>query len=174
MLLELSKIVKDDGGSLQFRFQESLEMLADCLGTLSFDGPVVLEGELRNFNGLLMLKAKAEVNVRNSCSRCGAPVAELLAVEIVEDIVEQKSDSGNPEDEERYVWSGNSLSLDKIVGEALLLQAPVYGLCSEDCKGVCQHCGTNLNTGTCACGDRKPVDIRMAALEGFFDGSERD
>lgn len=174
MLLDITRIVKNDGSQLQFRFQEPLIMLSEGLGTLQFDGPVDVEGDLRNFNGMLMLKAKARVQVSNSCSRCGAPLTEPLEIEIVEDIVEQKSESGSPEDEERYVWSGHSIDLDSIVGEALLLQAPVYGLCREDCKGVCQHCGTNLNTGTCTCGNRKPVDIRLAALEGFFDKPDQE
>lgn len=31
------------------------------------------------------------------------------------------------------------------------LTIPLKKLCSEDCKGLCYRCGTNLNTGSCNC-----------------------
>ncbi len=40
-------------------------------------------------------------------------------------------------------------------------------LCSEDCKGLCERCGRNLNDGPCGCG--KQLDPRMAVLSQLLD-----
>jgi uncharacterized protein len=36
-------------------------------------------------------------------------------------------------------------------------------LCREDCKGLCQSCGADLNAGLCSC-EQGEVDPRWAAL----------
>ncbi len=40
--------------------------------------------------------------------------------------------------------------------ENLLLHIPGFPVCSEECKGLCTQCGTDLNKGSCSCtaGDR--------------------
>ena len=35
--------------------------------------------------------------------------------------------------------------------ELLILDHPITFLCSENCKGLCSQCGTNLNTASCKC-----------------------
>lgn len=37
------------------------------------------------------------------------------------------------------------------VREELVLVARQYPLCREDCAGLCQHCGADLNHGPCGC-----------------------
>jgi uncharacterized protein len=39
-------------------------------------------------------------------------------------------------------------------------------LCSEACKGLCAQCGTNLNTGACACAPAWE-DPRLAPLKAL-------
>ena len=40
-------------------------------------------------------------------------------------------------------------------------------LCSEDCKGICNVCGQNLNEGTCDCEDTG-LDPRMSVIRDVF------
>jgi len=35
--------------------------------------------------------------------------------------------------------------------EAIILVLPGYPVCREDCKGLCAHCGANLNREPCTC-----------------------
>jgi uncharacterized protein len=35
--------------------------------------------------------------------------------------------------------------------EQFYLALPMKPLCAEGCKGLCPHCGTNLNEATCTC-----------------------
>jgi uncharacterized protein len=56
--------------------------------------------------------------------------------------------------------------------EQFYLAIPMRPLCREDCKGLCPHCGTNWNTGTCAC-DVRWQDPRLAGLQSLLDHAGR-
>lgn len=64
-------------------------------------------------------------------------------------------------DEDEAVMSGQDLDitylsadyidLSDVISEQLQLQVPFQPLCKDICKGMCSHCGTDLNLGRCAC-----------------------
>ena len=49
----------------------------------------------------------------------------------------------------------------------ILIGWPTKVLCSEDCKGICNVCGQNLNMGTCNCEDTA-LDPRMSVVRDLF------
>jgi uncharacterized protein len=65
------------------------------------------------------------------------------------------------EDDDELISSGKDLDitylsheyidLGEVLTEQLQFQVPFQPLCKEDCKGICPHCGTDLNIGRCAC-----------------------
>ena len=63
------------------------------------------------------------------------------------------------------------LELDQLVGNELTLNLPMAVLCSDDCKGICDRCGTNLNHETCDC-DNRPLDPRMSVIQDIFKQSK--
>jgi uncharacterized protein len=71
------------------------------------------------------------------------------------------------EAEEDNVYSlpprARELDLSVAVREHVILGTPEYVLCREDCRGLCPHCGTDLNRETCDC-TVDPVDDRWSAL----------
>jgi len=50
--------------------------------------------------------------------------------------------------------------------EEVLLHAPCFARCNEDCKGICVRCGADLNTGSCGCGGQGGPE-NWAALDGL-------
>jgi uncharacterized protein len=48
------------------------------------------------------------------------------------------------------------IDLSDDVRQTVLLAVPLKLLCREDCRGLCPHCGRNLNTGLCDCVDHLP------------------
>lgn len=60
-------------------------------------------------------------------------------------------EGSNIDEQEEYYYEGNSLSLDEMIREQVLLAVPMRPLCSEDCKGLCAVCGADLNKGACGC-----------------------
>ena len=47
--------------------------------------------------------------------------------------------------------------------EQFYLALPMKPLCRDACKGLCPHCGTNLNASSCDCAPAWQ-DPRLAAL----------
>jgi uncharacterized protein len=43
------------------------------------------------------------------------------------------------------------IDLTPDIREDILLELPAYPVCTPDCKGLCPHCGKNLNGGACGC-----------------------
>lgn len=64
------------------------------------------------------------------------------------------------------------IDLKEILTEQLQLQVPFQPLCRENCKGMCQHCGADLNQGRCACA-AIVKDSPFAALVGVGKPKDR-
>ena len=61
----------------------------------------------------------------------------------------------------------NQVSLDGKIYENLMAGIPIRIVCKDDCKGLCSHCGANLNLEQCACTEN--VDSRWEALQELKD-----
>lgn len=68
------------------------------------------------------------------------------------------------EDLEFFYYEGETFDLGTMIGEQIFLALPIQPLCKAGCKGLCQHCGKNLNEGPCACKEEH-VDHRWDALK---------
>ncbi len=103
------------------------------------------------------------------CARCIEPVSVSLASDF--DLIFRPvgADAGPQErsisagDTEIGYYQGDSLLLEDVLREQVLLSLPVRTLCKPDCKGLCPHCGQNRNTQACSC-DEGQTDPRWDAL----------
>jgi uncharacterized protein len=59
-------------------------------------------------------------------------------------------------------YSGEEINLKPLIREQILLALPTRPLCEENCRGLCGHCGANLNFEACACST--PADDPRAAI----------
>ena len=99
------------------------------------------------------------------CDRCADDIERHYSFDISKTVVPFLE---NEEDDEGYVITENNiLDIDDLVYQEIQLFLPHKMLCSDDCKGLCQVCGKNLNYGECDC--KKAVDPRMAALLQLLD-----
>jgi uncharacterized protein len=48
-------------------------------------------------------------------------------------------------------YQGDGILLEDVLREQVLLALPLKVTCREDCKGLCVHCGKNLNEEQCSC-----------------------
>ncbi|PIU56723.1 MAG: hypothetical protein COS89_05685, partial [Deltaproteobacteria bacterium CG07_land_8_20_14_0_80_38_7] len=62
-------------------------------------------------------------------------------------------------------YEGDHIDLSEIVKEQLVLERPIKKICKEDCAGICQKCGCNLNKEKCSC-KQEQYDPRWDALKG--------
>jgi uncharacterized protein len=106
------------------------------------------------------------------CARCVEPVTIPLASDF--DLIFRPvgADAGAPErsitapETEIGYYQKDSLLLEDVLREQVLLSLPVRTLCKPDCKGLCPRCGQNRNSQACSC-EEGPGDPRWEALAGL-------
>jgi uncharacterized protein len=127
----------------------------------------------------IRLKGKLETSLEAACARCLEPV--LLKVSPTFDLLYRPlgTDSGHEElsvtDAEAEIgyYKDQGLLLEDALREQVLLAMPLKLVCREDCKGLCAHCGKNLNNeGQCSCVDLVQ-DPRWSALKEIRDKLEQ-
>ncbi|HUU68761.1 MAG TPA: DUF177 domain-containing protein [Planctomycetota bacterium] len=52
-----------------------------------------------------------------------------------------------------YLYHESTIDLADYICEAIRTELPRKPLCKPDCRGLCSHCGKNLNEGPCTCRD---------------------
>ena len=57
----------------------------------------------------------------------------------------------------------HTLDITEAVRQYTLMAVPMKALCNDDCAGLCQNCGKNLNQGKCDC-PAKEIDPRWSLL----------
>ena len=70
-------------------------------------------------------------------------------------------------DEVSYIQDSH-IDVEELVQNEIFVNLPMKVLCSEDCKGICNRCGTNLNQMTCDC-DTTELDPRMSKVLDIFN-----
>lgn len=63
-------------------------------------------------------------------------------------------------------YTGDVIDLKNAIQEQVIMGLPQHPLCSDECKGLCQSCGANLNTEPCTC-DRVVGHPAFAVLKGL-------
>jgi uncharacterized protein len=56
-----------------------------------------------------------------------------------------------PGDLRQSFYEGTQIDLAPLMYEQIMLALPTRPLCGEECLGLCPQCGSNRNTGQCAC-----------------------
>jgi len=118
----------------------------------------------------IRLKGTLETSLEVACARCLDPV--VLPVKRSFDLLYRPlgADAGHEElsvtDAEAEIgyYQGDGLLLEDTLREQVLLAVPLKTVCREDCRGLCPHCGKNLNEGACSCA-KEVEDPRWAALK---------
>jgi uncharacterized protein len=106
------------------------------------------------------------------CARCIEPVEIPLSAEYdlifrpAEADAEATERSITAQETEIGYYLKDSLSLEDVLREQVLLSLPVRTLCKPDCKGLCPRCGADRNSQPCNC-DAGPSDPRWEALAGL-------
>jgi uncharacterized protein len=72
---------------------------------------------------------------------------------------------------ELAVGEDGYIDLGPLLRDLSLLELPVRSFCRPDCRGLCPHCGQNLNEALCEC-EHGEVDERLAVLRNLLDSEE--
>jgi uncharacterized protein len=109
------------------------------------------------------------------CGRCleGFPLPvdgpfELRYVPQSQDATAEAEREITEDDLTTAFYADGMLDLIDLMREQFLLALPMKPLCALSCRGLCSHCGANLNRAECGC---QPVweDPRLAPLKDLLN-----
>jgi uncharacterized protein len=105
----------------------------------------------------ILIRGHLEGRLALACSRCLEPFDAQVASEF--DLLLVPAPQSEAPDKEELsaqeldldVYSGETVDLEALVREQIILLVPLKPLCQEGCRGLCPTCGANLNRETCSC-----------------------
>ncbi len=110
----------------------------------------------------ILVRGHLEGRLGLACGRClepfDAPLTADFDLLLVPAPGAAAPGASAPEEEELSTaeldldfYAGETVDLEAIIREQIILMVPLKPLCQEDCRGLCPLCGANLNRETCSC-----------------------
>ena len=163
MRLNLTKLFSEDGKILPFDYAMDLSSV-ELNGVHPFVSPVRVKGSVCSRDGFPVLDAEVSFDFSIPCDRCAERIDRRYHYSFSHILVKSPQDTN----EDGYIEVKNdTLDLDELLREDILLELPTKFLCREDCRGLCPACGKNLNEGPCGCGASEG-DPRMQILRNLL------
>lgn len=169
MLIDLTRIANSEEKIIQTEVPYEPESFSSGLGTFPIISKTPVFLTIKNKgNQELQITGKMSFQAVIPCSRCLTDVTTEIDLDFERnaDMKLSASDKIEELDEQNFI-DGYNLDVDKLVYGEILMNWPVKVLCKEDCKGLCNTCGANLNLQTCGC-DSTDLDPRMARIRDIF------
>ena len=132
--------------------------------------------ELRNFHGLvtvsrtpqgLLTQGEFQGQLDLECSRCLQSYEHTLEWEMAELYA---FNSRSTTETDLILPDHGTIDIQEFIIEDAQLEIPINPICKEDCQGLCQECGTNLNLGDCGHEDIPPEEISADEENSPFAG----
>ena len=117
----------------------------------------------------ILVKCRLTTDARLTCSRCLTDFQQALSFKFEEEYLPTVDvNTGAPLDisEEAGAFTIDEhhiLDITEAIRQYAQLVITMKPLCSQECAGLCQKCGKNLNEGPCACPTGE-IDPRWAKL----------
>ena len=118
------------------------------------------------------LYGRIEARAKCTCARCLEPFPLTLASQFQislkpkPDFAPAEEVELSREDLETDFYEGEEIDLSPHIQDQVLLTLPPKVVCREDCRGLCQGCGRNLNREECRCPERA-LDPRLEVLKNY-------
>ena len=158
MYLDLREIIGVPGGRVSFDYEPDMSD-ATYGSVVRVEQPSRAAGNVVNTAGVLTFSANVDAKCVCVCARCLKEFDNPVHKRITALLTEAGEDGGNPDG---YFLQGDKVDADEIIVTEFVLDMDERLFCREDCAGLCQSCGSDLNSGPCSC--TKQIDPRLAIL----------
>ncbi len=149
MIIDIGRLA---GDGEQFVGTEPPAILEPLPEGVTASEPVCYDLHVERFGNDLLVRGVLSVAAQATCSRCACAFPQLVQENAFERVMELDA-------------AAEYVDLTPEIRESIILGFPSYPVCRADCKGLCAHCGADLNAGPCAC--RPPPELRWGALDGL-------
>ena len=163
MLLDLREIIGVPGGKVSFDYEPDLSDAA--FGSiLRIRQPSRAAGNVSNSAGVLTFSANVDATCMCVCARCLGEFEYPVHKRISAYLTEESEDGSNPDG---YFLQGDKIDADEIIVTEFILDTDERLQCKEDCAGLCEICGSDLNDGQCKC--EAKIDPRLVVLGSLLN-----
>jgi uncharacterized protein len=169
MLIDLHALLSAEGKVKQLETDLELQVFTTKKSSFTIIDKKPLEFVFTNLGGgKVQIDCHIDVTLLIPCDRCLEDVKTQINIQTSREVNLSETDVEEKDflDEADFI-EGTEFDVEKFAYGEILVNLPMKVLCSENCKGICNRCGTNLNHESCGC-DTTELDPRMAkALEVF-------
>jgi uncharacterized protein len=167
--MNLTDVLSCEEKVLKRTISTGLTVFDSTLGSFPLTENEPLELTITNIGSdKLRIEGSVKLTAKIPCDRCLTEVDTPMELVFDKEVDMKQTAEGRIEDlDETDFVIGYNLDVDKLIYSEILVNWPMKTLCSEDCKGICRKCGTNLNHGACSC-DTVELDPRMAVIAEIF------
>ena len=160
---------KDTLNVIDFEYEIEEAVKGEFLGLLSADkiNFVKIEGAVAQEHGFPVINYKICADFTADCARCSKETQQNIVFAGKKYLADKSEDKEDNDDYYRLENAG-IVDLREYLKEFLALEVPLRYLCDEDCLGLCEKCGGDLNLGDCGCA-KKEINPAFKVLENFFD-----
>ena len=122
---------------------------------------------LESLHDGILVTGEADTVAQGECVRCLIDITQPVEVEF------QELFAYSPDEAFDYEVHDDSVDLEPVVRDAVVLSLPFQPVCQDDCPGLCPQCGVRLldNPGH---EHEAPTDPRWSALAGFEAASDTE
>ena len=158
LVLDVRALLRHPGSSREVHASVGLADLDTELAHVP--GPVQVDAEVDSLVEGLLATGTVSGTVRLVCARCLKPIDQPFSARVRELFLAEAT-----EDDDEYPVVDETIDLEPMVRDVVILGMPFSPLCRSDCGGLCSRCGGDRNLGECSCGPE--VDDRWAALSAL-------
>ena len=149
--VDLRELAQGRGGAVETRGELKQDDPALEGTDITLQEPVAVNGRLQSIGeDRFYWQGTATTVIQGECRRCLTPVATPLQLEIGA-LFTQDQDAEDDPDAYPVAPDATEIDVTPVLREELMLAAPRYVVCRDDCKGICPQCGKDLNAGPCDC-----------------------
>ncbi len=165
MLLDVSKILRNQGDVLSFDEKISLDNKEFKAQRIEFKEPACAKGTVKNVGGVLVLEMEVSGTFTSVCDRCLKEITGNIQFSEEQSYVKSESEEKG---EDALVLTDKKIDLYDLTVKGVFANLPSKNLCSDDCKGICHKCGADLNLEECKCKDEDDWNPQFEILKGLF------
>ena len=138
------------------------EALDNGFTAIAKGAEIDIDGRVESVHEGVLVTANVQSEAKTECSRCLDPL------ELDVDVEFQELFAYSLTDEDDLVITDDSIDLEQVVRDAVVLSLPFQPICSSDCEGLCVECGAKLKENPQHVHEA-PVDPRWNALKNLME-----
>lgn len=166
LLVDVSGLLGSPGLARRFDATGSIPGLRVGLGEVDESDLIAVRLQMVSTEDSIRVTGWVSGRMTLACSRCLAEYGRELDVEVREYFY---FDPAMAEAKDGYEVQDESVDLEPMLRDVIVLGIPMKPVHHPDCRGLCPVCGQDLNVADCG-HDEPAVDLRWAPLKGLIVG----